>query len=113
MSEYRVFYQVAVFCLLFQIQAIDILEEESALVVVELDEITNALLSGIRHIEMTWFVVGIAPKEHVGDGILVEHRHKYLCPPVFHSQTIHTRLTQCRHHIMLLGNLADSLKTEV
>ena len=72
MSEYRVFYQVAVFCLLFQIQAIDILEEESALVVVELDEITHALLSGIGHIEMSWFVVGIAPKEHVGDGILVE-----------------------------------------
>ena len=53
MSEYRVFYQVAVFCLLFQIQTIDVLKEESALVVVELDEITYTLLSGIRHIEMT------------------------------------------------------------
>ena len=76
MSEYRVFYQVAVFCLLFQIQAIDILEEESALVIVELDEITYALLSGIRHVEMAGLGVAIAPKEAAGDKRHVEHQTK-------------------------------------
>ena len=90
-----------------QVQRIDVVYEERAGKIVETDEVIDGGMTGIGRVEVSRFVVGVAPSEDVCHGKVGDSGRKSLGPPLFIRKSFKSGLGKRRHFAVFLGKIAD------